>query len=146
MLIPFSLRIDSPHSKFSCLPRRPNVYTCECSSSKSVGGLFPSAISKAYSFCSFQARSYSTKPRSRTSQTIFFVGFRPPSVILQSIVRGVLIGIGQSGIVINSLDKGIDGTVRQHDVGGNVNQLRSLFTNHVGAQKLLINRRKDQFD
>lgn len=51
------------------------------------------------------------------------IALLPPLQVAEPVVGRIFIRIGQGWIVVNGLDESIDGSIRGHDLGSNMDQL-----------------------
>src|SRR5438034_8205735 len=70
----------------------------------------------------------------------------PPLEVAETVVGGVFVGVSQRGVVVDRLDKGIDGSAVRHDVRSNVNQLRRQLADVMNAEQLLVRGGENEFE
>src|SRR5580658_10413376 len=65
--------------------------------------------------------------------------------IAQTLIRRVLVGLAQRGIVENLLDKLVDGSVVVENHHSDVNQFGSALADNAHSEQLLVGAREHQF-
>ena len=58
----------------------------------------------------------------------------PPLEVAETVVGGVFVGVCQRRVVVDRVDKGIDGSAARHDVRSDVNQFRRKLADVMKVQ------------
>ena len=66
----------------------------------------------------------------------------PALPVAQAVVGGVLIGIREAWVVVDSGDERVDASLSSHDLGGEMDQFRGEFANQMRSQESLVFRRR----